>query len=401
MLVPTMALLRHSVPGVSPPPAFDRSCGEMAVKRRNLPVLYWQHSVVPAARSLMSAAITERELVAACRETLARWPQARAAVLFGSRARGTQRPDSDWDIAFVLEGSDLRHPRPARSVFPRSQMPVDLDRVDAWALSEDDLHRNARALGTLPYVVCRDGRVLAGEWNGPNPAFMEGDAVMKPEDWASRMRQVVVQVSSSMTPISFMAASGTWTGSGEDCANLLRNTADAAELLVKAAMERRGVPTDRSHDIVRLAADFAAQRPDESALAERMTALNGTTRRDHVAMYLFSPPEVADVQAALERLAATLDLLASEIEAQADGMAGQIPGLARFAAGRAGMWLDLVHTPVTPRSNEDHPAQAAAEAALGGRSALAGAITSFQGRVQRVVEAAGPVDDPPDPTPFD
>ena len=399
--MPEMTLLRHPVPGVSPPPASDRSCGEMAVKRRNLRVLYWRHSVVPAARSLMSASITERELVAACREALAQWPQARAAVLFGSRARGTQHLDSDWDVAFVLEAGELHHPRPARSVFPHSGMPADLDHVDVWALSEDDLYRNARTLGTLPYVVCRDGRVLAGEWSAPDVALMDEVAAMKPEDWASRMRQVVVQVSSAITPISFMAASGTWTGSGEDCTNLLRNTADAAELLVKAAMECCGVPADRGHDIARLAADFVEQRPGESALAERMTALNGTTRRDHVAMYLFSPPGVADVQAALERLAGTLGLLASEIEAQADDMAGQIPGLARFAAGRAGMWLDLLHTPVAPRADEGDPAQLAAETALAGRSALAGAITSFQGRMRRLVEAARPVDDPPDKTPSD
>ena len=179
------------------------------MKRRTLPVPYWRHSVVPAAGSLLSAANTERELVAACRETLARWPQARAAVLFGSRAHGTQRPDSDRDVTFVLDGGELRHPRPARSVFPHSGMPADLDHVDVWALSEDDLHRNARALGTLPYVVCRDGRVLAGEWNGPDPACMQGDATMKPEDWASRMRQVMVEVDGTIAAIGKTASSGT------------------------------------------------------------------------------------------------------------------------------------------------------------------------------------------------
>ena len=371
------------------------------MKRRNLPVLYWRHSVVPAARSLMSAAITERELVAACRETLARWPQARAAVLFGSRARGTQSQDSDWDVAFVLEGGELRHPRPARSVFPQSQMPVDLDRVDVWALSEDDLHRNACALGTLPYVVCRDGRVLAGEWNGPDPACMQGDATMKPEDWASRMRQVMVEVDGAITAIGKTASSGTWAISVGYCTSLLRNTADAAELLVKAAMERRGVPADRSHDIAQLAGAFCAQRPEEGALAERMAALNGGSRTHHVAMYEFRPPGAADVQAALARLAATLDLLASEIETRDDTMAGQIPGLARDATDQARTWSDLVSSPVTPRPDEGHPAQAAVEAALAGRSALARAVTSFRGQVQRLVEAAGPDDDPAHPPPFD
>ena len=224
---------------------------------------------------------------------------------------------------------------------------------------------------------------------------------MKPEDWASRMRQVMVQLSSAMTPISFVATSETWAISGGYCINLLRSTADAAELLVKAAMERRGVPADRSHDIAQLAGAFAAQRPEEGALAERMAALNGGSRTHHVAMYEFRPPVVEDMQAALARLAGTLDLLASEIETRDDTMAGQISGLARDATDQAKTWSDPVGSPVTPRQDEGHPAQAAAEAALAGRSALAGAITSFQDRVQRLVEAARPVDDPTDSPPFD
>ncbi|MCY4590759.1 MAG: nucleotidyltransferase domain-containing protein [Alphaproteobacteria bacterium] len=67
---------------------------------------------------------TEPNHAAACQETLRLWPQARAAVLFGSRARGTAHPDSDWDVAFVLAGGELRRPRPARSVFPRPDLPA-------------------------------------------------------------------------------------------------------------------------------------------------------------------------------------------------------------------------------------------------------------------------------------
>ncbi len=102
----------------------------------------------------------------ACRQTLRQQPHARVTVLFGSRALGTAHPDSDRDIAIVLEGDELRHLRPARSVFPRSELPADLPHVDVQALSEDNRHRNARAPGTLPHVVCHDGKVLAGEWSG-------------------------------------------------------------------------------------------------------------------------------------------------------------------------------------------------------------------------------------------
>jgi predicted nucleotidyltransferase len=46
------------------------------------------------------------EFVAACRTTLG--PDFRRAILFGSRARGDERPDSDYDVALIVaEGADI------------------------------------------------------------------------------------------------------------------------------------------------------------------------------------------------------------------------------------------------------------------------------------------------------
>ena len=349
----------------------------------------------------MPPVITERELIVACRETLRQWPQARAAVLFGSRARGTQRPDSDWDVAIVLEGDELRHPRPARSVFPRSELPADLPHVDVWALSEENLRRNARALGTLPYAVCRDGRVLAGEWSGPDPVQMEQETTVNSEDWARRMELVIAKLHAAITSIEDMSASRTWAGSAANCIMLLQNSAKAAELLVKATMERRGVPADRSHDIAELAAAFSTQRPDDTALANRMAALNSMTRSHHIAMYDFQPPEGPDVSAAIRRLAGTLDLWASEVETTGDDMAAYLVRLAQSGADHAGRWLDLVRAPLTPKMDEDDAAQASVEAALEGRPLLAEAIASFRDRTQQVLEGPAPREDLPSPSPFD
>jgi predicted nucleotidyltransferase len=36
-------------------------------------------------------------------EELQRWPQIRFALLYGSRANGRPRPDSDWDVAIYLD----------------------------------------------------------------------------------------------------------------------------------------------------------------------------------------------------------------------------------------------------------------------------------------------------------
>ncbi len=348
----------------------------------------------------MSAVITEQELASACREAVRQWPQVRAAVLFGSRARGTQHPASDWDVAIVIEGDEPRYPDLATSVLPRSELPEALVRVDAWALSEHDLERRARVLGTLPYSVCRDGRVLAGEWNRPDPVQMGKEAAVDPDDWAYRMKQAVQKIDAAVTQIGKLAQRPLWADSGAHCADILEASANAAELLVKAAMERRGVPADRTHDIAGLAAEFGAQRPDESELAQRMTALNGHSRKHHTAMYRFQPPGAAEMEAAIVRLAATLDLWASEIEKRDDGMAGQVPELARTAAFDMAAWPGLLSSPVSPVPTGGGTAQAAAEAVLAGRPLLADAVASFQDGIRRVMDDE-PVDDLPSPTPFD
>ena len=301
----------------------------------------------------------------------------------------------------MLAGGELPRPRPARSVFPRPDLPADLPQVDVWALSEEDLRRNARALGTLPYVVCRDGRVLAGEWAGPVPAQMEQEAAVKPEDWARGMDLVLTKVRAALTSIETMSLSRTWAAGAADCINLLQNSADAAELLVKAAMERRGVPADRSHDIAGLAGALAAQRPDESILATQMAALNGDSRAHHAAIYEFRPPAAPDVATAVRRLAGAIDLWASEIETTGDAMTAQMAGLARSAADRAEPWPRLVGAPLTPRTDDDRAAQASAEAALASRPELAAAIASFRDRICRVLEEQAPGEDMPAPSPFD
>ena len=47
-----------------------------------------------------------KAVVDLCKDALTKWPNAKAAILFGSRARGDHRDDSDWDLAFITESEE-------------------------------------------------------------------------------------------------------------------------------------------------------------------------------------------------------------------------------------------------------------------------------------------------------
>jgi predicted nucleotidyltransferase len=93
------------------------------------------------------------ELHEKIRRALAQEPRLRLAILFGSRARGSARPDSDVDLAIVPADASLSL---AQEEHLRAEVeqavgaPVDLVRLD-------------RAEGALRWRVARDGVVLLSD----------------------------------------------------------------------------------------------------------------------------------------------------------------------------------------------------------------------------------------------
>lgn len=215
------------------------------------------------------------------------------------------------------------------------------------------------------------------------------------------MDLVLTKLDTAIAQIERIAASRTWTGCAANCIMLLQESADAAGLLVRAAMERRGVPADRSHDVAELAAAFSAQRPGENALAQRMSDLNSTTRSHHIALYEFRPPKPSDTRAAVQRLAGAIDLWVSEIETTGDAMTARLAGLARSAADRAEPWPRLLSASLAPKTDNDRPSRASADAVLAMRPELSRAIALFWDRIRQVLDGSAPGDGLPTPSPFD
>ena len=343
------------------------------------------------SRQQSQSVLSERQLATICRETLRKWPEASAAVLFGSRARGTQREGSDWDMAIVLKGSIPEQPRPVGGgEFPQARKLRELDGIDAWALSESGLRDRAADLGTLPFTVCRDGRLLAGEWERPNPARSGKEPALTPEDWKSRMSTVLSKLDFAFQAIGRFASAVSWDECDPHCENFLETASDAAELLVKAAIERRGVSADRHHDIAKLADAFAKVKPEETALAERLASLNGSSRGHHTAMYyLLGASSRNDMTAAVRRLCGSLELWADEVQQDLnDGKSKMLPVLARSAGSEADNWMGWLLEPVTPKDDSENRYREPAEAALAGRKGLERAVRQFAQRMRAAAASA-------------
>ena len=198
----------------------------------------------------------------------------------------------------------------------------------------------------------------------------------------------------------------------------MRISSNAAELLVKAAMERRGVAADHTtHKIDALAQDFLRARPGEMELARQMSALNGKSRQHHLVLYGDDRVDLEDVTLAVDRFCGVLALWADEINpSHADGMSRMSGELANRADDYLGKWLATVRADVVVKPDEGSLAQEAASAVVDGRRQIEEALTEFRDQVQRYAPAPPTVPTPteesdpdqeimPDPfrlpTPFD
>lgn len=247
----------------------------------------------------------------AAEETLTVWPEAMAAVLFGSRARGDHSPSSDWDIAFITgEGWRVG---PIPSGLPILGTPFE---VDCLKVPEDVARRNALAIGHVGRAVVRDGKLLAGSWNRPSSG---GTATMRPDEYARLVRNAITSAGNAAARIAEIGESANWWDKSDLCGQFAAESANAAEHLAKAKLGRHGIDLARTHDLNRLADQ--AERAGLDNLARDVRSMNGLTRIRHMATYGGVAAE--DCRHAGSRFMAFAKLLGNEIHS-----AKAVPGLA-------------------------------------------------------------------------
>lgn len=311
----------------------------------------------------------------AAEETLRRWPAAQAAVLFGSRARGEHRPDSDWDIAIITVRSG---PRP-------DGLPLfDLDYADIPVLTAERIRRRANALGAVECEIVRDGTLLAGHWDRPQT---EGEPVMTEEDYKKWMAGALGHAVEAVMQLQVAASTSDWVLTSTACDSFVAATADAAERVGKGALARQGIHPHRTHDISLLAQQIEDRLENQEQtsgqrraylqrLASRLRALNGDTRRDHKSDYPEVPVSAAECVRAGQRLVHTLALWADEIKR---AEVGQLAASGRVAAARMRDDLrEAIHEKDGTPSEREKRAFAAA---MKCRTRIAQAVQSFANRM--------------------
>lgn len=94
-------------------------------------------------------------------KTIAQRIPARAIYLFGSYARGEQRPDSDIDLLVVVDDDTEQAPRRLASVAYASLAGTKLP-VEIKVVRQSDFHRRRSWLSSVEREVQTEGRLLYG-----------------------------------------------------------------------------------------------------------------------------------------------------------------------------------------------------------------------------------------------
>ena len=234
--------------------------------------------------------ITSRaHLIALCQQAREQWDHVQAIVLFGSRAKGTARPDSDWDIAVIVDDpqlTTLRHNKvtPAPPPFDR------YENLDVLMLTPAMIHADRLSYGRIAQQIAQDGTALMGEWT-MNGEEMKKNAVMNPKEWRRGIDNSLKHMKDALNAIHDYKEKTDYDSCETECGAFIVQSQMAAEHLVKTLMTRRKVPPEKSHDIHQLAQTMRdhplADVPDSDwqALTERVRSLNGETHTDHQAGY--------------------------------------------------------------------------------------------------------------------
>ena len=230
-------------------------------------------------------------------EVVRRAPEVEAVVLFGSRARGTAGPGSDWDIALVEKNG--KAPEAAYRLLGA------LPGVRLLGIGAGEIERHKDIAGALEAALARQGVTLAGAWQRPacRKEALSMDVVRMRANLDNTTDAVTRAV---MAGIDHLHARGRRRS---DWTPVTTGSVDAAEHMAKAVLTGYGLSPREVHFLDALAEQLAnacrgRNDPRQAEWAERIRAMNGTTRtrRLHDADYRrFVVPPAEPLERSVER----------------------------------------------------------------------------------------------------
>ena len=232
------------------------------------------------------------------KEVVRREPTVEAVVLFGSRARGTAGPRSDWDVALIEHGG-----RAAETAY---RLFDTLPGVRPLGIGAGEIARHKDTAGSLEAALARQGIMLAGVWRRPE-CRKEGLTMDMVRIWASLENATDEVGKAIMAGIDLRYATGRRRRT--DWTPITTGSVDAAEHVAKAIMAGYGLSPREVHFLDALASQLENARrgrddPRQADWSERIRAMNGTTRalRLHDADYRrFTQPPAEPIERSVER----------------------------------------------------------------------------------------------------
>ena len=225
-------------------------------------------------------------------KTVETCPGVEAVVLFGSRARGTARPASDWDVA-VLSRADSAVEQDA------CRLLVEHERVNAIVLKPDAIEEYRDRATRLEAAIARQGRLLAGTWSRPECRMEHLE--MEPDEFREDQEVAIWDVQNAVTLLCDAALDG-----DEYVPNLVELSQQAAEAVAKSIVAGHGLTPTATHELNELATQlenaYRGRRGGEErrCFAQAIRALNGNTRAAHGARY--ASVRVEEPASTVERL---------------------------------------------------------------------------------------------------
>ena len=211
-------------------------------------------------------------------------PGVEAVVLFGSRARGTAHPESDWDVAVLSRAVSAVEQHACRLLGQH-------ERVNAVVLTPEAICEYRDRATRLEAAIARQGRLLAGTWS--RPECRTEHLEMEPDEFREDLEVAIRDIDNAVTQLCNAALDG-----DEYVPNLVELSQQAAEAIAKSIVAGHGLTPTTTHELNELATQlqnaYRGRRGGEERrlFAQAIRDLNGNTRAAHGARYARGQVEV-------------------------------------------------------------------------------------------------------------